>query len=67
MFRGFLNKVRCYFGVHEYETVSKLSEYTYKVRCKNCGLYFAYNSHLDLIIEWSDNVSEFYDGLDKLI
>lgn len=55
-----INWIKCLFGFHEYVQFQRLSDYTHKLKCKNCGKYFAMNTLERILLPWDLEFEDMY-------
>lgn len=58
-----MQKIRCFFGYHEYYLIQKLNSWSRKIGCLGCDKTFGMNDHLQVILEWDYELEELYISL----
>lgn len=60
------DKVKCFFGKHDFVAVKKLSSQCYKIKCRKCQRYWAINHTVQSLLPWDKEMADFYEMFNKL-
>lgn len=62
-----MRKILCYVFGHKYYLIKKLSRTTRKVGCKRCGKVWGMNDDVQALVDWDDELEEFYKEFGYLL
>lgn len=52
------NKIKCFFGYHDFIAIAWFSEEVQKIRCQKCKTYFIINSNFKSIHTWDKDFEQ---------
>jgi hypothetical protein len=62
-----LNKIKCFFGYHDYFVVSNLTSYSRQIACHECKRLFAMNDDVEVVVPWDENFEELYSTYPNVV